>query len=98
MGCSNLGGGGCWPLAEGHEGEDGESGGLVGDARRSAAVIGRVKTSGEHAALGLAAHLWRWLSRDRPTAEFGVFLSGGHGALGERLSSTASRGTRVARH
>jgi hypothetical protein len=98
MGCSNLGGGGCWRSAEGHGSEDGGSGTVVGDASRQAAVIWRAKTSGRHTALGLDGHIGRLLSRHTLTADFAELLSSGHGALGERLASTASRGRRVARH
>ncbi len=98
MGWSNRGGGRCLPSAECRRSQDGGSGAVVGGTSVQAAAIRRAKTSGRHTALGSCAHFGRWLSRHTPTVGFAELLSCGHGALGERVASTASRGTRVARH
>ena len=82
---------------EGDESEDGGCGVVVGDASVQAGAIRSAKTSERHTAVGLGTHFGRWLSRHRPTADFAELVLSGHGALGERLASTASRGRRVAR-
>jgi hypothetical protein len=47
---------------------------------------------------GRETQFGRWLSRHAPTARPARLPGRGHGALGERLASTASRGSRVGRH
>jgi len=94
MGCSNRGGGGCRRPRSGPEGPDGARMAVVA----AAGSRGDASTATDSETAGRETHFGCWLSRPTPTAGFAELPSWGHGALGERLASTASRGRRVGRH
>jgi hypothetical protein len=71
---------------------------VVAGAGRRFRPMGGASWAAESETAGRETHFGCWLIRLTPTAGWSELLSCGHGALGERLASTASRGRRVGRH
>jgi hypothetical protein len=98
MGCSNRGGGGCRRPRSGPEGPDGARITEVAAAGSGLRLMDGSSRATDSETAGRETHFGCWLSGPTPTAGFTELPSWGHGALGERLASTASRGRRVGRH
>jgi hypothetical protein len=94
MGCSNRGGGGCRRPRSGPEGPDGARTAVVAAAGRR----GDASTATDGETAGRETHSGCWLTRPTPAGGLAELASWGHGATGERLASTASRGRGVERH
>ena len=71
---------------------------VVAGAGRRFRLMGGASWATDSETPGRETHFGCWLSRPTATAGWRELLSCGHGALGERLASTASRGRRVGRH
>ena len=71
---------------------------VVAAAGRRVGLMGEASTATGNETPRGETHVECVLGRGAGTADFAELASWGHGALGERLASTASSGRRVARH
>jgi hypothetical protein len=71
---------------------------VVAAAGSGFGLMGEASTATGSETPGRETQFGRWLNRHAPTARAAKSPASGHGALGERLASTASRGRCVGRH